>query len=49
VVVERAPAALKREVDVWGEIGPALAIMRALKARLDPHSTLNPGRFVGGI
>jgi len=34
---------------VWGEAPPALGHMQALKARFDPHRTLNPGRFVGGI
>jgi glycolate oxidase FAD binding subunit len=34
---------------VWGEAPAALAQMKALKARFDPHRTLNPGRFVGGI
>ncbi|HEY1656105.1 MAG TPA: FAD-binding oxidoreductase [Candidatus Tumulicola sp.] len=34
---------------VWGQDPPAIAKMRALKARFDPHRTLNPGRFVGGI
>lgn len=35
--------------DAWGEPGDAIGVMRALKERLDPKSTLNPGRFVGGI
>ena len=35
--------------DAWGSPGDALALMRALKHRLDPKGTLNPGRFVGGI
>lgn len=35
--------------DAWGEAGDALPLMRALKHQLDPRSTLNPGRFVGGI
>ncbi|HEX8966557.1 MAG TPA: FAD-binding oxidoreductase, partial [Chloroflexota bacterium] len=49
LVIERCPTVLKREVDVWGEDGPSLGLMRAIKARLDPHGTLNPGRYVGGI
>jgi FAD/FMN-containing dehydrogenase len=49
LVVESAPVALKQRVDVWGEIGPALKLMRSLKEKLDPHGTLNPGRFVGRI
>jgi glycolate oxidase FAD binding subunit len=48
-VVEHAPAAAKAALDVWGDVGPALGLMHRLKAELDPRSTLNPGRFVGGI
>jgi glycolate oxidase FAD binding subunit len=35
--------------DVWGSAGDALPLMKAVKQQLDPKSTLNPGRFVGGI
>jgi glycolate oxidase FAD binding subunit len=38
-----------RSFDAWGSGGDALPLMRALKQRLDPKNTLNPGRFVGGI
>lgn len=48
LVVTRAPVELKRRIDVWGEVD-ALALMRNLKQQFDPASTLNPGRFVGGI
>ncbi|HYM50089.1 MAG TPA: FAD-binding oxidoreductase [Candidatus Limnocylindrales bacterium] len=49
VVVASAPPAFKTEVDVWGPPPAGFALMRALKDRLDPLGTLNPGRFVGGI
>jgi glycolate oxidase FAD binding subunit len=49
LVLERAPTDLKRSVEVWGEPGPSLGLMRALKSQLDPKNTLNPGRYVGGI
>ena len=48
LVVTRAPVELKRRIDVWGEV-EALPLMRNLKQQFDPASTLNPGRFVGGI
>jgi glycolate oxidase FAD binding subunit len=48
-VVEAAPLAAKRHLDVWGDVGPALEPMRRLKAELDPGGILNPGRYVGGI
>jgi glycolate oxidase FAD binding subunit len=35
--------------DAWGDIGPALVLMRRIKERFDPKHILNPGRFVGGI
>jgi glycolate oxidase FAD binding subunit len=50
VVVERAPAAVKAHVDVWGPVErDALAIMGRLKRELDPEGVLNPGRFVAGL
>src|SRR6266568_4012336 len=35
--------------DAWGNAGDALPLMKAVRQQLDPKSTLNPGRFVGGI
>src|SRR5436309_908645 len=35
--------------DAWGSPGDSLPLLKAVKTRLDPWSTLNPGRFVGGI
>jgi glycolate oxidase FAD binding subunit len=49
LVVQRCPTELKRVVDVWGDPGSSIALMRALKTKLDPKGTLNPGRYVGGI
>jgi glycolate dehydrogenase FAD-binding subunit len=48
LVVTDAPPSIAGRVDVWGP-SAALDVMRELKARFDPHGTLNPGRFVGGI
>ena len=48
-MLEHAPAAVKPRLEAWGDVGPALPLMRALKAELDPAGTLNPGRYVGGI
>jgi glycolate oxidase FAD binding subunit len=36
-------------LDAWGDPGDALPLMRSIKQQFDPKSTLNPGRFVGGI
>ena len=48
-LVEQAPLQAKAELDVWGDPGPALHLMRRLKDRMDPNRILNPGRYVGGI
>jgi glycolate oxidase FAD binding subunit len=48
-VLERAPLAVKEQVEVWEAPGPAFRIMERIKTQLDPKGILNPGRFVGGI
>ncbi|MCH8901626.1 MAG: hypothetical protein IIC88_04945, partial [Chloroflexi bacterium] len=48
LVVTAAPVAVKERVDVWGDTD-ALSLTRRLKQEFDPRSTLNPGRFVGGL
>jgi glycolate oxidase FAD binding subunit len=49
LVVESAPPAIKKKVDVWGQRRGDYPIMRRLKDQIDPEGILNPGRFVGGI
>ncbi len=49
VVMHAMPDAARGGVDAWGAAPPSLGVMRALKARFDPHDLCNPGRFVGGI
>jgi len=49
LVVQKCPTEYKLAVDVWGDPGSSLPLMRALKDKLDPHRTLNPGRYVGGL
>jgi glycolate oxidase FAD binding subunit len=48
LVIEQASPSLARRLDIWGPVD-ALDLMRRIKERFDPHATLNPGRFVGGI
>jgi glycolate dehydrogenase FAD-binding subunit len=47
--IERAAAAVKRQVDAWGDVGETASLMRSIKAKFDPQCMLNPGRFVAGI
>ena len=46
--VERASSAIKQTVDAFGAVGAAAGLMSAVKAKFDPESVLNPGRFVTG-
>lgn len=46
LVIEDAPIEVKQEIDVWGDIGSALSIMKRIKSNFDPMSILNPGRFI---
>ncbi|MBI2161819.1 MAG: FAD-binding oxidoreductase [Candidatus Rokubacteria bacterium] len=47
--LEWAPLAVKSQVPVWDDPGAAGRIMQRIKAQLDPHNLLNPGRFVAGL
>lgn len=49
VTVETASPTLKSEIDIWGDPGPGIRLMRNVKQAFDPKRTLNPGRFVGRI
>lgn len=49
LVVTSASVEVKERIDVWGDVGSALGVMRRLKEQFDPRGTLNPGRFVGGL
>lgn len=49
VIVESAPLAIKKKVDVWGQSRDDYRVVRRLKEQIDPAGILNPGRFIGGI
>jgi glycolate oxidase FAD binding subunit len=48
LVVASCPPRAKRGLDVWGPVS-APSLVRGLKAALDPHNILNPGRFAEGL
>jgi glycolate oxidase FAD binding subunit len=49
VVVRRRAPGLTASEAVWGPATPATALMRRVKAQLDPERRCAPGRFLGGI
>jgi glycolate oxidase FAD binding subunit len=48
LAVLNRPAAMPA-IDAWGSWRDAFPLMLSVKQQFDPRSTLNPGRFVGGI
>jgi glycolate oxidase FAD binding subunit len=49
VVVWRAPADVKRRIEVWGPPGDKGVLIARVKERFDPRATMSPGRFIGGM
>jgi glycolate oxidase FAD binding subunit len=49
VVVLRCPPAWKPTLPLWGRARGDLALMRAVKEKLDPRGLFNPGRFLPGL
>ncbi|MGC4105943.1 MAG: FAD-binding protein [Thermomicrobiales bacterium] len=45
-MVEFAPVAWRRQVDVWGPPPASIGMMKALKREFDPHGMLNRGRMM---
>ncbi|MGN6484118.1 MAG: hypothetical protein ACTHMX_06920, partial [Thermomicrobiales bacterium] len=45
-MVEFAPPAWRRQVDVWGPPPGSIAMMKALKREFDPGGILNRGRMM---
>lgn len=45
-VIERAPAAVKELVDVWGNAGRQHKLIASIKDALDPAGILSPGRII---
>jgi glycolate oxidase FAD binding subunit len=48
-VIERCPAELKREIEVFGPVPASFPLMQAIKWEFDPSGVLSPGRFVGRL
>jgi len=48
-MIERCPPELKHDLDVFGDLGAPLEVMRRMKQQFDPDGTLSPGRFAGRI
>jgi glycolate oxidase FAD binding subunit len=48
VVIKCSPE-LRTHVDIWGPIGDAFSLMKAVKQQFDPAGILSPGRGPGGL
>ncbi len=46
VILESAPADLKKSVDVWGYEYKDKTLMQSIRNRFDPRKILNPGRYI---
>ena len=50
LTVLHAPLSMRQGgFELWRPLPPSFPLMRRLKATLDPHNTLNAGRFIGGL
>ncbi|HKY30512.1 MAG TPA: FAD-linked oxidase C-terminal domain-containing protein [Pyrinomonadaceae bacterium] len=45
LIIENAPLDIKKEIDSWGSLGSAAALMKRVKKQFDPENLLSPGRF----
>ena len=48
-MIERCPTELKHDLDVFGDLGAPLEVMRRMKQQFDSDGMLSPGRFAGRI
>ncbi len=49
LIVENAPATLRKKINAWDDVGATLKLMQSIKRKFDPNNILNPGRFVGDL
>jgi glycolate oxidase FAD binding subunit len=49
LVIQHAPADIKKDLSIWGEIPSDFVIMKRVKEKVDPSGLMSPGRFVGGL
>lgn len=49
MVIERNELKLQSAIDAFGPPGADIALMKSIKATIDPKRMFNPGAFIGGI
>ena len=49
LVIQHAPADIKKDLSIWGEMPPDFVVMKRVKEKVDPSGIMSPGRFVGGL
>ena len=45
LIIEQAPAEMKKRLNAWGPFGSSAGLMQGVKEQLDPDDILSPGRF----
>jgi glycolate oxidase FAD binding subunit len=49
LVIQHAPADIKKDLNIWGELPSDFVLMKRVKEQVDPSGIMSPGRFVGGL
>jgi glycolate oxidase FAD binding subunit len=49
LVIQYAPADVKKRLSIWGELPSDFAVVKRVKEQVDPSGIMSPGRFVGGL
>ena len=49
LVIQYAPAHIKKDLSIWGDMPSDFVVMKRVKENVDPSGIMSPGRFVGGL
>lgn len=46
LIIIKIPNDIEEEINIWGNLGPSIEIMKRIKMSFDPNNILNPGRLL---
>jgi FAD/FMN-containing dehydrogenase len=49
LVVQKAPAEMKKDLPIWGKPGSDSILMKRIKEALDPKGIMSPGRYIENL